>query len=58
MHILVTLNSGYVNPLCVMLRSLTQSNPRTVFDIYVANTDLTETDFDAIGKAVGGAAVA
>lgn len=54
MNILVTLNSGYVNPLCVMLRSLTQSNPRTVFDIYVANTDLTETDFDTIGKAVEG----
>lgn len=54
MNILVTLNSGYVKPLCVMLRSLTQSNPRTAFDIYVAHTDLTETDFDAIGNAVEG----
>lgn len=54
MNILVTLNSGYVKPLCVMLRSLAESNPRTSFDIYVAHTDLTETDFDAIGNVAEG----
>lgn len=48
MNILVTLNSGYVKPLCVMLRSLIASHPDTEFDIYVANKSLTEEDFTFI----------
>lgn len=54
MNILVTLNSDYITPLCVMLRSMVQSNPRTAFAIFVANTDLTDADFAAVGKAVEG----
>ncbi len=54
MNILVTLNSGYVPPLCVMLRSLVQSNPRTAFDVYVAYSALQESDFEKIGEAVEG----
>lgn len=54
MNILVTLNAGYINPLCVMLRSMVESNPRTSFDIYVAHTALTDADFCEIGKAVDG----
>lgn len=45
MNILVTLNSGYVRPLCVMLRSLIVCNPDTHFEIYVANKSLSENDF-------------
>ena len=54
MNILVTLNTGYVSPLCVMLRSLVQSNPRTVFDVYVAYSELQDSDFEKIGEAVEG----
>ena len=35
MNILVTLNSGYIDVLCVMLKSLLISNPDTTFDVYV-----------------------
>lgn len=54
MNLLVTLDSNYVRPLCVMLRSLTQSNPRTAFDVYVAYSDLTDADFRTIGNALEG----
>lgn len=54
MQILVTLNAGYLQPLCVMLQSLVKTNPRTSFDIYVAHTDLTDADFEKIGAAVEG----
>lgn len=54
MNILVTLDAGYIKPLCVMLRSMAESNPRTSFDIYVAHTTLTDADFYEIGKAVDG----
>lgn len=54
MNLLVTLDSNYVSPLCTMLRSLVQSNPRTAFDVYVAYAHLTEADFKRIGDAVEG----
>lgn len=54
MNVLVTIDSNYVRPLCVMLRSLTQSNPCTAFDVYVANSDLTDADFHTIGKCLEG----
>lgn len=54
MNILVTLDSNYVAPLCTMLTSLIRSNPRTVFDVYVAYAQLTDADFEKIGKAVEG----
>ena len=48
MNILVTLDSGYVKPLCVMLRSLFKSNPCEKFDIYVINKSLSDKDFEYI----------
>ena len=52
MNILVTLDKGYINPLCVMLRSLADSNPHTFFDIYVMNKVFDEEDFDHIKNSV------
>lgn len=48
MNILVTLNSSYVKPLCVMLKSMMLSNPDERFDLYVAHSSLTESDFAKI----------
>lgn len=48
MNILVTLNSGYVKPLCVMLRSLFTAQPDTCFDIYCINKSLTQDDYSFI----------
>jgi len=52
LNILVTLNSGYVRPLCVMLRSLIKCNPCTHFEIYAVNKSLSETDFSYIRSKV------
>ena len=52
LNILVTLNSGYIAPLCVMFKSLCLSNPDTKFDIYVAHSSLTDEDFDKINKSI------
>lgn len=54
MNILVTLNSGYVKPLCAMLRSLVNSNCGTVIDLYVAHSSLTELDLKMIENALAG----
>ena len=54
MNILVTLNSSYIKPLCVMLYSLMFCHPETEFDIYVVNKTLTESDFEFIQKTVKG----
>ena len=48
MNILVTLNSGYIRPLCVMLKSLLIAQPHTHFTIYVINSSLTVEDYRAI----------
>lgn len=48
MNILVTLNSGYIDVLCVMLKSLLISNPGTTFDVYVMNSSLTDEDFEKV----------
>ena len=48
MNILVTLNSNYVPPLTVLLHSLTENNPSTVIDLYVAHSSLTQEDFRRI----------
>jgi len=50
--ILVTLNSGYLDPLCVMLRSLCVNNPLTHIRVFVAHISLTPKDFAAIESAV------
>lgn len=52
MNILVTLNSAYVDPLCVMLRSLSLSNSREYIRLYVAHSSLSDCDFDKINTAV------
>lgn len=46
MNILVTLNSGYIRPLCAMLRSLLKTHPHISFNIFVMNKSLAEKDFD------------
>lgn len=48
MNILVTLNSSYIVPLCVMLKSLMISNPTHIFDLYVVHSSLTDNDFKLI----------
>lgn len=52
MNILVTLNSNYIQPLTVMLKSMTVNNPADNFDLYVAHSSLTSEDFDRINKSV------
>lgn len=54
MNILVSLDSNYVYPICVMFRSLVKSTPDERFDIYVAFSSLTEEDFVLMGKALAG----
>lgn len=48
MNLLVTLNSNYIYPLCVLLRSVKATNQTTKFDIYIAHSSLTENDFKEI----------
>ena len=52
MNLLVTLDSNYVNPLVVLLKSLMITNPENEFDLYVAHSSLTEDDFMKINAAV------
>lgn len=52
MDILVTLDSGYIGPLCVMLYSLCRSNPDTNLRIYVVHSSLTPEDFARVRAAV------
>lgn len=54
MNILVTLDSNYIYPLCVMFNSLAKTNPDGNFDIYVAYSSLTEDDFAKMKNALGG----
>ncbi len=50
MNILVSLNSNYIGPLTVMLKSLMLSDIEECFDIYVAHSSLTENDFNKMKK--------
>lgn len=52
MNILVTLNSGYIKPLTVMLHSLLCSHPEQEFDVYVANCSLTDEDYKFINSHI------
>lgn len=54
MNILVTLDSGYIKPLTVMLNSIAVSNPANTFDIYVAHASLTAEDFRYLAGRVPG----
>lgn len=57
MNLLVTLNSNYIFPLCVMLHSLAQTNSQNHFDLYVVYSSLTEDDFKMMKRALGDADV-
>lgn len=46
MNILVTLNSGYLKVLVVMLKSLATSNKHRKFDVYVMNDSLSSEDIE------------
>lgn len=50
MNILVTLDKGYINPLCVMLRSLCDSHPHLDFDVYVMNQAFDNKDYEYINN--------
>ena len=51
-NILVTLNSNYIDPLTIMLRSLMDSNTFEHFSLYVAHSSLTAEDFTKINANV------
>lgn len=53
MNLLVTLDSGYIYPLCCMLRSLVDSNSKESINLYVAHSSLTDDDFKKIRFALG-----
>ena len=48
MNLLVTLDSGYIKVLSVMLKSVLMSNENTDFTVYMLNSSLTESDFDSV----------
>ena len=51
-NLLVTLNSGYVRQLCIMLTSALCSNPDAVFDVYVLHTSLTDKELCEIQQVL------
>lgn len=51
MNILVTLDSNYIYPLSVMLRSLAANCPGSRIDLYVVYASLTEDDFSRMESA-------
>ena len=52
-NLLVTLDSGYVFPLCTMLSSLVENNRGEIINLYVAHSSLTSEDFKKIKNALG-----
>ena len=50
MNILVTLNSGYIPVLSVMLKSLLIADRKNTFDVYVMNSALTAEEFDYVNN--------
>lgn len=46
MNILVTLNSNYIKPLKIMLKSLFLNNPGETFQIYLLHTSLKNDELD------------
>lgn len=48
MNILVTLNSNYIKPLKVMLKSLFMNNPGEHFEIYLMHSDLREEELQSL----------
>ncbi|MPM25247.1 General stress protein A [bioreactor metagenome] len=54
MNILVTVNSNYILPLMVMLKSLFMSNPGEYFDIYLLYTNVTEGEIRDLEQYIKG----
>lgn len=52
MNILVCLDSAYIPPLKVMLRSLTFSNPDDYFDIYILHSSLTDEEISCVSDSL------
>lgn len=53
LDLLVTLNSGYLHQLCVMLTSVLQSNSDASVNLYVLHSSLTEDDLARIRAVLG-----
>lgn len=53
MNILVTLNSNYMKPLKVMLKSMFINNPNDSFTIYVMHSSLEKQEIDMLKEYVG-----
>lgn len=52
MNILTAINKNYTSQLNTLLKSIQSSNPKTNFDIYILNKDLTEQDIEKIKKKI------
>ncbi|UZQ50671.1 glycosyltransferase family 8 protein [Clostridium kluyveri] len=52
MNILVTLDSNYLKPLKVMLKSLFLNNPKEKFCIYIMHSNIRETEFYDIARFI------
>ena len=48
MNILVTLNSNYIKPLKVMLKSMFLNNPDDTFTVYLMHSRLSEREVEDI----------
>ncbi len=53
MYILVSLDSNYIRPLKVMLKSLFLNNPGEKFVIYLMHSSITDEELDDLGRYVG-----
>lgn len=52
LNIFITLDSNYIYPLCVMLRSISATNVGSRIDLYVGYASLTQEDFAAMEEAL------
>ena len=52
MNILITIDNGYLDVRCVMLKSLLLCHPDTEFTVYVLNSSLDDEDFAAIRQSL------
>ena len=52
MNILVTLNSNYIKPLKVMLKSLFLNNKEEKFSIYLMHSSLTDEELDDLNNYI------
>ena len=52
MNILITIDNGYLDVRCVMLKSLLLCHPDTEFTVYVLNSSLNSEDFAAMKQSL------